>query len=225
MLLSHLARLPAGRHACAPAWLSYTTLLIYIFRFARACASDILWLVYNLFCSFTALHRFYLPHVHVYNVSSLIVLLGALSDLRVTQSQISYAYCTYICGSGMRALSIFKWHALFVLAAGSVGYTMRDIRYKWNSGLKSVGISKEVELPQFRVLGHRQRATVINLTTGNRSKEMSSRTFLLFFFCTLFCFKIGCGVRCLSAASTGLWLQSVTPCGIYVINGTKVLTQ
>ncbi|KAK9710757.1 Neurotransmitter-gated ion-channel transmembrane region [Popillia japonica] len=42
---------------------------------------------------------------------------------------------------------------------------MRDIRYKWNSGSKSVGISNEVELPQFRVLGHRQRATVINLTT------------------------------------------------------------
>lgn len=57
--------------------------------------------------------------------------------------------------------------ALSVLAAGLVGYTMRDIRYKWNSGSKSVGISKEVELPQFRVLGHRQRATVINLSTGN----------------------------------------------------------
>ncbi|XP_063919756.1 gamma-aminobutyric acid receptor subunit beta isoform X9 [Zophobas morio] len=52
----------------------------------------------------------------------------------------------------------------------SFGYTMRDIRYKWNSGVKSVGISNEVELPQFRVLGHRQRATVINLTTGNYSR-------------------------------------------------------
>lgn len=59
--------------------------------------------------------------------------------------------------------------ALSVLAAGLVGYTMRDIRYKWNAGIKSVGISKEVELPQFRVLGHRQRATVINLSTGNRT--------------------------------------------------------
>lgn len=45
---------------------------------------------------------------------------------------------------------------------------MRDIRYKWNSGSTSVGISREVELPQFRVLGHRQRATVINLSTGNQ---------------------------------------------------------
>lgn len=60
--------------------------------------------------------------------------------------------------------------ALSVLATAgmSVGYTMKDIRYKWNSGEKSVGISKEVELPQFRVLGHRQRQTVIELTTGNQ---------------------------------------------------------
>ncbi|XP_016845776.2 gamma-aminobutyric acid receptor subunit beta isoform X3 [Nasonia vitripennis] len=47
----------------------------------------------------------------------------------------------------------------------SFGYTMRDIRYKWNSGLQSVGISSEVELPQFRVLGHRQRQTTIHLST------------------------------------------------------------
>lgn len=43
---------------------------------------------------------------------------------------------------------------------------MRDIRYFWRDGLNSVGMSNEVELPQFRVLGHRQRATEINLTTG-----------------------------------------------------------
>ncbi|XP_054274839.1 gamma-aminobutyric acid receptor subunit beta-like isoform X5 [Macrosteles quadrilineatus] len=52
----------------------------------------------------------------------------------------------------------------------SFGYTMRDIRYKWNSGFKSVGISNEVQLPQFRVLGHRQRQTEINLSTGNYSR-------------------------------------------------------
>lgn len=62
-----------------------------------------------------------------------------------------------------------KWYllCLFWRLPGLVGYTMRDIRYKWNSGVKSVGISNEVELPQFRVLGHRQRQTVINLSTGN----------------------------------------------------------
>lgn len=50
-----------------------------------------------------------------------------------------------------------------------VGYTMRDIRYFWRDGLNSVGMSSEVELPQFRVLGHRQRATEINLTTGTQN--------------------------------------------------------
>lgn len=47
-----------------------------------------------------------------------------------------------------------------------VGYTMRDIRYKWNEGPNSVGVSSEVSLPQFKVLGHRQRAMEISLTTG-----------------------------------------------------------
>lgn len=48
----------------------------------------------------------------------------------------------------------------------TVGYTMRDIRYKWKHGNQSVGISHDVELPQFRVLGHRQRETTIHLSTG-----------------------------------------------------------
>lgn len=48
----------------------------------------------------------------------------------------------------------------------TVGYTMRDIRYKWNEGPKSVGVSSEVSLPQFKVLGHRMRAFEISLTTG-----------------------------------------------------------
>ncbi|CAH0577975.1 unnamed protein product [Chrysodeixis includens] len=56
------------------------------------------------------------------------------------------------------------WHV------SGVGYTMRDIRYHWKDGLTSVGMSNEVQLPQFRVLGHRQRATVVTLTTGNRSQ-------------------------------------------------------
>ncbi|KAL5293233.1 Rdl family protein [Megaselia abdita] len=52
----------------------------------------------------------------------------------------------------------------------SFGYTMRDIRYFWRHGLTSVGMSKEVELPQFRVLGHKQTAKEINLSTGNYSR-------------------------------------------------------
>lgn len=73
---------------------------------------------------------------------------------------------TPLCGQVRTRSTRTGWLALSVLAAGPVGYTMRDIRYKWNAGLQSVGMSKEVELPQFRVLGHRQRQTVINLTTG-----------------------------------------------------------
>ncbi|XP_028029480.1 gamma-aminobutyric acid receptor subunit beta-like isoform X3 [Bombyx mandarina] len=47
----------------------------------------------------------------------------------------------------------------------SFGYTMRDIVYVWKDGASSVGMSSEVQLPQFRVLGHRQRATVVTLST------------------------------------------------------------
>lgn len=43
---------------------------------------------------------------------------------------------------------------------------MRDIRYKWNEGLSSVGVANDVSLPQFKVLGHRQTASEIALTTG-----------------------------------------------------------
>lgn len=52
---------------------------------------------------------------------------------------------------------------------------MRDIRYFWKDGLSSVGMSSEVELPQFRVLGHRQRATEINLTTGTLSFKQTKK--------------------------------------------------
>ncbi|XP_045465939.1 gamma-aminobutyric acid receptor subunit beta-like isoform X2 [Harmonia axyridis] len=52
----------------------------------------------------------------------------------------------------------------------SFGYTMKDIRYKWNEGPNSVGVSNEVSLPQFKVLGHKQRASEISLTTGNYSR-------------------------------------------------------
>ncbi|GIY27353.1 uncharacterized protein CDAR_392071 [Caerostris darwini] len=47
-----------------------------------------------------------------------------------------------------------------------VGYTMRDIRYWWLEGPRSVGMSSDVELPQFKVIGHRQRSKEVPLTTG-----------------------------------------------------------
>ena len=48
----------------------------------------------------------------------------------------------------------------------SVGYTMADIRYKWNDGLNSVQVSGDVSLPQFKVLGHRQKTIEASLSTG-----------------------------------------------------------
>ena len=53
---------------------------------------------------------------------------------------------------------------LFLLL--TVGYTMTDIRYKWNDGLNSVQISSDVSLPQFKVLGHRQKIIEAELSTG-----------------------------------------------------------
>jgi hypothetical protein len=52
----------------------------------------------------------------------------------------------------------------------SFGYTMTDIRYKWNDGLNSVQISSDVSLPQFKVLGHRQKIIEAELSTGNYSR-------------------------------------------------------
>ena len=43
---------------------------------------------------------------------------------------------------------------------------MSDIRYKWNDGLDSVQISSDVSLPQFKVLGHRQKTIEASLSTG-----------------------------------------------------------
>ena len=46
---------------------------------------------------------------------------------------------------------------------------MSDIRYKWNDGLNSVQISSDVSLPQFKVLGHRQKTIEASLSTGTFS--------------------------------------------------------
>lgn len=52
----------------------------------------------------------------------------------------------------------------------SFGYTMSDIRYKWKDGPNSIGISQEVSLPQFKVLGHVQKISEVSLSTGNYSR-------------------------------------------------------
>lgn len=47
---------------------------------------------------------------------------------------------------------------------------MKDISYRWSDGEKSVRISKEVSLPQFKVLGHSQSSKAVVLSTGNYSR-------------------------------------------------------
>lgn len=62
---------------------------------------------------------------------------------------------------------------------------MRDIRYKWNEGPNSVGVSNEVSLPQFKVLGHRQRAMEISLTTGNTNLRICVQRFSFDHYCRI----------------------------------------
>ena len=47
----------------------------------------------------------------------------------------------------------------------SVGYTMSDIRYKWNDGLNSVQVSGDVSLPQFKV-----RVVSIHYNDGTKTR-------------------------------------------------------
>lgn len=46
---------------------------------------------------------------------------------------------------------------------------MSEIVYFWLGGKKAVAVSSDVQLPQFHVLGYRQRYRVIELTTGMRN--------------------------------------------------------
>lgn len=48
---------------------------------------------------------------------------------------------------------------------------MADIKYRWAKGLKSVGIDPSLELPQFRVVGHKQTEKMIPLSTGKQVEE------------------------------------------------------
>ena len=43
---------------------------------------------------------------------------------------------------------------------------MKDIRYKWNDGVNSVQISADVSVPEFKVLGPRQKTIEASLSSG-----------------------------------------------------------
>ena len=60
----------------------------------------------------------------------------------------------------------------------SFGYTMADLKYRWNDGNKSVQMSPDVALPQFLVLGHRQRFIEVSLSSGNYSRLLADVQFI-----------------------------------------------
>jgi len=72
----------------------------------------------------------------------------------------------------------------------SFGHSMSDIHYNWQDGDESVKISPDVSLPNFDVLGCRQRLIEASLPTGNYSRLMVDFQFsrasghfkLLYFF-------------------------------------------
>ena len=55
---------------------------------------------------------------------------------------------------------------------------MSDIRYQWNDGINSVQISSDVSLPQFKVLGHRQKTIEASLSTGSTFLHLGGRSTL-----------------------------------------------
>jgi len=59
----------------------------------------------------------------------------------------------------------------------SFGYTMSDLKFRWEDGSKSVQMSPDVSLPQFDVLGHRQRIVEASLSSGNYSRLLADIQF------------------------------------------------
>ena len=59
---------------------------------------------------------------------------------------------------------------LCTLEIESYGYTMADLDYVWNDGVKSVQVSPDVSLTEFHVVGYRQRRVLEVLTSGNYSR-------------------------------------------------------
>merc|ERR1719422_262404 len=59
----------------------------------------------------------------------------------------------------------------------SFGYTMADLKYAWNDGTTSVKMSPDLQLPQFNVLGHKQRLVEVSLSSGNYSRLLADVIF------------------------------------------------
>merc|ERR1719369_1865386 len=54
---------------------------------------------------------------------------------------------------------------------------MSDLKFRWEDGEKSVQMSPDVSLPQFNVLGHRQRLIEVSLSSGNYSRLLADVLF------------------------------------------------
>ncbi len=65
--------------------------------------------------------------------------------------------------------------------SAAVGCTMDDIRYKFDKGLNSVQVSSDVSLPEFKVLGHRQKTIEASLSSGDRMIYLKAELFLVGF--------------------------------------------
>jgi len=66
---------------------------------------------------------------------------------------------------------------LCTLEIESFGYTMSDIRFRWEDGERSFQMSPDVSLPQFNVLGYRQRIVEASLSSGNYSRLLADIAF------------------------------------------------
>ena len=52
-----------------------------------------------------------------------------------------------------------------------------DLKFRWEDGDKSVQMSPDVALPQFNILGHRQRIVEASLSSGNYSRLLADVQF------------------------------------------------
>lgn len=89
-----------------------------------------------------------------------------LRNYPFTYSLEKTTYCFQLIKTNFIITILVKINITIEFFCFLVGYTMRDIRYKWGDGEKSIGMSTDVELPQFKVLGHRQDQKEEHLSTG-----------------------------------------------------------
>eukprot|EP00092_Neocalanus_flemingeri_P104574 GFUD01133967.1.p1 GENE.GFUD01133967.1~~GFUD01133967.1.p1 ORF type:complete len:408 (+),score=75.77 GFUD01133967.1:59-1282(+) len=67
---------------------------------------------------------------------------------------------------------------LCTLELESFAFSMADIHYVWQDGDNSVQLSQDVSLPNFKLLGHRQRDLELVVMSGNYSRLMMDLQFV-----------------------------------------------